>query len=192
MEWVHSAMGNGGLYLLLFLSLMVVNLLPPIPAEAIIPMSASLFAHHAYSAPLAIIAATAGLVCGTVPWFYLGQSYGEDRFKTFLRGRRWLAVTPADVERSGRWFRRYGGVMVLVGRFIPGMRTLVSIPAGFHHMPLLSFMAWTVLGSTLWASFLITTGGWLSKIFPGVTALGVCLVLLVVFGALYCHRQKNQ
>lgn len=188
MEWLHYALADGALYLQLLMALLIVNLLPPVPAEVIIPISASLFADRTFDTPLAIAAATTGLVLGTLPWYYLGRSYGEERFKEFLRYRSWLAVTPKDIERSGRWFRRYGGVIVLLGRIIPGMRTLVSIPAGFHRMRLGAFLIWTVAGSALWASFLVMTGHWLSQFLPGLTTLHIFMAMLIVFGLFYIYR----
>jgi len=189
MEWIHSVWANGYGYLVLLVALMIVNLLPPIPAETLIPFSATLFADQAFSMPLAIAMGTGGLVLGTLPLYYLGRVLGEQRCKTFLeRHRRWLVVTPGDIDRSGRWFRRYGGVLVMFGRLVPGMRSMVSIPAGFHHMRLAPFMLWSMLGSALWASVLLSAGHWLSHALPGLTALRLLAVMLAVFGAFYVYR----
>lgn len=189
MEWIHAAWAGGYAYLALLLALMIVNLLPPIPAEMLIPFSATLFADHAFSMPLAIAAGTIGLVLGTLPLYYLGRRFGEERFKRFLeRNRRWLAVTPADIDRSSRWFDRYGRVLVMLGRCIPGMRSMVSIPAGFHHMRFASFILWTTLGSALWASLLLLVGHWLAHALPGLTALRLLVVMLAVFAVFYVYR----
>lgn len=176
-------------YLALLLALMVVNLLPPVPAEMVIPFSATLFDDPTLSLPMAIVVATLGLVLGTLPLYCLGRSLGEQRFKAFLnRHQRWLAVTPKDIDRSGRWFRRYGVWLVLAGRLIPGMRSMVSIPAGFHAMPLPRFLVWTTLGSAVWASILVLAGHWLSHAVPNITALIILLVLFGVLLALYIYR----
>lgn len=189
MAHLHSVLAEAHLYLALLWALLIVNLLPPVPAEMVIPFSATLFAEPTFSMPMAIIAATIGLVAGTLPLYYLGRSLGETRFRHFLdRHSWWLAVTPADLDRSGRWFRRYGGALVLFGRLVPGMRSMVSIPAGFHGMRLLRFLCWTTLGSALWASLLVLAGHWLAHALPAVTSVRLEIALLSFFGMLYLHR----
>lgn len=176
-------------YLALLMALMVVNLLPPVPAEMVIPFSATLFDDPTLSLPVAIVMATIGLVLGTLPLYCLGRALGEQRFKAFLRRhQRWLAVTPRDIDRSGRWFRRYGVWLVLAGRLIPGMRSMVSIPAGFHAMPLPRFLFWTTLGSAVWASFLVIAGHWLSHAVPAVTAPIILLVFIGLLLLFYIYR----
>lgn len=176
-------------YLALLLALMVVNLLPPVPAEMVIPFSATLFDDPTLSLPIAIAMATLGLVAGTLPLYCLGRSLGEQRFKAFLdRHQRWLAVTPRDIDRSGRWFSRYGVWLVLAGRLIPGMRSVVSIPAGFHAMPLPRFLLCTTLGSAIWASILVLAGHWLSHALPGITAPIILLIFLGALLTLYIYR----
>lgn len=148
MEWIYAAWADGSIYFMLLAALFIVNLLPPVPAEMLIPFSATLFADRAFNMPIAIVMGTAGLVLGTIPLYYLGRRLGEARCKRFLvRYQRWLAITPADIDRFGQWFCRYGRVLVMLGRCIPGMRSMVSIPAGFHRMRFAPFLFWTTLGS---------------------------------------------
>ncbi|RJS94144.1 DedA family protein [Salinisphaera sp. Q1T1-3] len=173
----------------LLLTMAAVNLLPPLPAEMTIPFAAALFDHHHLRVALAITAATLGLVCGTLPLYYLGRLMGEARFKAFLRGRgRWLLITPQDIDRSGRWFRRYGVWLVMIGRLIPGMRSMISVPAGFHRMRLGRFLVFTTLGSLLWASALVLLGRWVADALLGMTALRIGLGLLAVAIGLYIVR----
>ncbi|WP_353250293.1 DedA family protein [Salinisphaera sp. T31B1] len=167
----------------------VANLIPPLPAEATIPFAAALFDDHGLRVPGAIGAAALGLVLGTLPLYYLGRLAGETRVKRFLVGRgRWLLIEPADIDRSGRWFRRYGGVLVVAGRLIPGMRSMISLPAGFHRMPFGRFLVFTVIGSTLWATALVLVGHWLAHAWLGVTSLRVGLALLCIAVVLYLVR----
>lgn len=79
MEWIHEVWANGYGYLVLLVALMIVNLLPPIPAETLIPFSAILFADRAFRMPLAIAMGTGGLVLGALPLCYLGRVLGEQR-----------------------------------------------------------------------------------------------------------------
>lgn len=191
MELLSGSLTNGHLYLLLFAALFTVNLLPPVMAETVIPFSATLFADTSFSIVAAIAAATAGLVLGTMPWYVLGRAYGEKRIKATLRRRRWLGLTPADVDRCSRWFHRYGAGIVLLGRLVPGARSLVSIPAGFHAMRPGLFVLWTTLGCLLWATALLTAGHWLAHAMPQVTATRMLLASLAVFALLYVLRLRT-
>lgn len=176
-------------YAILLVVMAVANLVPPLPAEATIPFAAALFDQHGLRVFGAIAAATAGLVIGTVPLYCLGRWAGEARVKRFLAGRgRWLLIRPGDIDRSGQWFRRYGGVLVVAGRLIPGMRSMISLPAGFHRMPFGWFLLFTIIGSTLWACVLVLAGHWLSHALPAVTTLRVGLVLLGVMIVFYVVR----
>jgi len=189
MHLLLTALANASTYVVLLLSLMLVNLLPPIPAEIMIPFSATLFDDPTVSVGLAIVMGTIGLVLGTLPLYCLGRFMGEERCKAFLhRHRRWLAVTPRDVDRSGRWFRRYGGVLVLLGRLIPGMRSMVSLPAGFHAMPIMAFLLWTTVGSALWAALLILAGHWMAHALPSYTAACIFIAVGCLFLGFYIYR----
>ena len=188
-----TALGLASLegYIYLLAVMAAANLMPPLPAEATIPFAAALFDQHALRVPTAIAAAAAGLVLGTLPLYFLGRVVGEVRLKRFLTGPgRWLLIKPADIDRSGGLFRRYGDAMIVVGRLIPGMRSMVSVPAGLHRMPFGRFLVSTVLGSTLWASALIGVGHGLAHALHGVTSLRVGLVLLGAMIALYLIRLR--
>ncbi len=173
----------------LALAMCLVNLVPPLPAEASIPFASALFNRHGMAIGGAILAATLGLTVGTLPIYIAGRLTGEARFKRFLVGPgRWLLLTPADVDRSGRWFTRHGAALVILGRLVPGMRSMVSLPAGFHRMPFPRFLLFTMVGSAGWASVLVLTGHWLSHAVMGMNALRVGQALLVLVGVLYLVR----
>jgi membrane protein DedA with SNARE-associated domain len=109
--------------------------------------------------PGMIAAATVGSLAGA--WVLYGGAawIGPSRLHSFLvRHGRWARVTPADVVRAEQWFDRRGTIAVLVGRCVPLIRSLVSIPAGFRHMPFLTFTIFTLLGSLVWNAALISTG----------------------------------
>src|SRR5690606_40372840 len=99
-----------------------------------------------------ILAGTAGSVAGQLPLYYLGYWLSEARVKK-LAGRygRWVAVGPSDVEQARAWFDRHGGKAVLICRLVPGVRSLISIPAGLSCMPLLPFLGYSTLGMGVWA-----------------------------------------
>src|SRR5699024_3268515 len=101
-------------------------------------------------------AATLGALLGALVLYWLGAVFGEDR------ARRWLTVLPlveeSDFDKASDWFRRHGTPAVFFGRFIPIVRSLVSLPAGAQHMRLVPFVLLTTIGSAIWNTALVGVG----------------------------------
>ncbi|MER2507157.1 MAG: DedA family protein [Amaricoccus sp.] len=181
-DWVVMLLGNGG-YLGIFLLMLAENLFPPIPSELVMPLAGFLAAQGAMSLPLAIVVGTAGSVAGALFWYWVGRRFGEARLRRMAeRHGRWLTVSPKDVDTASVWFGRNGGRMVLLGRMVPAVRTLISIPAGVARMSLPSFLALTAAGSALWTGALAVAGfllesqytrveGWVNPVSTLVVAL---------------------
>jgi membrane protein DedA with SNARE-associated domain len=129
---------------------------PPIPSEVVLPLAGFTASQGHYGLLSAVLWATAGSVIGALVLYYAGVAWGLDRLCRLAE--RLPLVGPADVEKSVDWFDRHGRRAVFFGRFVPGVRSLVSIPAGIHRMPLLPFVAYTTLGSLLWNAALIGAG----------------------------------
>jgi membrane protein DedA with SNARE-associated domain len=101
----------------------------------------------------------AGSVLGTLPWYWAGARIGEERLKRWAaRHERVLTVSPDELERAQRWFRRHGGAAVFLGRLVPALRSIISAPAGVCRMPLPRFLAWSSAGSLLWCGALAAVG----------------------------------
>ncbi|MDG4823108.1 DedA family protein [Asanoa sp. WMMD1127] len=149
---VIDSLGVPGVGLLVALE----NLVPPIPSEIVLTLGGFLANQGRMSLPLVIIAATAGSVVGALILYWLGRGLGEDRLK------RWLDHIPLvdtdDLEKADRWFERHANMAVLLGRCVPVVRSLVSIPAGANHMPLGRFVAFTTLGSGVWNTLFVGAG----------------------------------
>ena len=105
---------------------------------------------------LAVIAATTGAVLGGLVFYGLGAWFGEERAKTLLA--KVPLIDRDDLDAASDIFRRYGRRIVFFGRFVPIVRSLVSIPAGAQRMPLVTFIVLTALGSGIWNSLLIGAG----------------------------------
>jgi membrane protein YqaA with SNARE-associated domain len=106
--------------------------------------------------PAVIVAGTLGSGVGALLWYYAGRWVGVDRLKRFAASHgRWLTLTPSEIDRVDRWFDRRGRWAVLFGRMIPGIRTLISVPAGVSGMPLVPFLVATFAGSAIWTSVLV-------------------------------------
>jgi membrane protein DedA with SNARE-associated domain len=147
--------GYGGIVLLMFLE----NVLPPIPSELIMPLAGFLAAQGKLGLAGVVAAGTAGSVLGALPLYGLGRWVGQDRLcRWSSRWGHWVAVSPEDIRKSADWFGRHGGKAVLLCRLIPGVRSLVSIPAGAARMPLAPFLAYTAVGTAVWAGALAWLG----------------------------------
>ena len=106
-----------------------------------------------------------------------------------MRYGRWLRITNADIDRASTWFERREVVAVLVGRCIPLIRSLVSIPAGFRHMPFAMFTLYTAIGSAIWNTALITAGYVLREnwedVEPVLDIVQIVVVVLIVVGLVW-------
>jgi membrane protein DedA with SNARE-associated domain len=129
------------------------NLVPPIPAELIMPLGGFL-AHKGQLQLLPVIlSGLFGTVLGAWFWYGIGRLINEERLEHLVgRHGRWFGLTPAGLRQSRRWFQRHGAAVVFWGRLVPGVRTLISVPAGIELMPQPGFLLWTTAGS----SFLVT------------------------------------
>lgn len=157
-DWIIDLMSAGG-YLALGGLMFLENLFPPIPSEIVMPLGGFLAAQGRFTLTMTILVGTVGTVFGAYFWYWVGQRVGEERLRVFaVRHGRWLTLGPADVDRASDWFRRKGKWAVMVGRFMPGIRTLISVPAGVANMPLLPFLIYTTLGSLVWIGGLATLG----------------------------------
>jgi membrane protein DedA with SNARE-associated domain len=146
-----------GIALLMFLE----NLFPPIPSELIMPLAG-------YTASLpgskfnvfgVFLAGLIGSVAGGLIWYYPGKILGQDRLYAIAdRYGKWITVSSKDLVKATRWFNKQGRKAVFIGRLVPGVRTLISVPAGLSNMPLLPFLFYTTLGSAVWVGLLTYTG----------------------------------
>ncbi len=135
------------------------SIVPPIPSEAILPMAGFLAASGTFNFFAVLFAATLGSVIGATALYYGGWYLGRTRFLTLIdRYGSKVGVGLNDVQKAEEWFRKYGRVSVLIGRLVPIVRSLVSIPAGFYHMPIGQFLLYTTIGSLAWNTLLIGAG----------------------------------
>ena len=142
-----------------FLLMLAENVFPPIPSEVLLPLAGYVAVKGQSSLMLTIAAGTAGSVAGASVWYYVGRWVGVERLKRFAaRHGRWLTLTPGEVDHVDRWFDRHGRWAVLFGRMVPGVRTLISVPAGVTGMKLTPFLACTTIGSAFWTSLLTIAG----------------------------------
>tara|TARA_B100000945_G_C20165507_1_gene495187 strand:- start:218 stop:730 length:513 start_codon:yes stop_codon:yes gene_type:complete len=108
-----------------------------------------------------------GTILGSLPWYYLGRLVNEKRLSNFLDKKgKYLGISSNDLIKSKRWFEKYGVSLVFWGRLVPGIRTLISVPAGIELMPLRKFLIWTTFGSFIWVALLSYAGFLFAENYP--------------------------
>lgn len=161
-EWITEtadALGYWGIALLMFLE----NIFPPIPSEVVMPSSGFAAQQGRLSFFGVVAAGSLGSLLGVIPWYFLGKWLGEERiYRWAERYGKWLTVEVDDLDRAMKWFRRRGGITVLVCRLVPGLRTLISVPAGIAEMPFVRFVAYSAVGTLGWTTLLAWLG-WLLR-----------------------------
>jgi membrane protein DedA with SNARE-associated domain len=183
-------MGYGAIFAAMFLE----NLFPPIPSELIMPLG-GFYVHQGQLALIPVVlAGLIGTVLGALPWYGIGRLINEERIEQWLeRHGRWIGISAQDLHRTRTWFNRYGTALVFWGRLVPGIRTLISVPAGIELMPLTPFLIWTTAGSLIWTLLLTLAGMALGEgytnvelwIEPVAKVIKVLLVLAVVAVAVW-------
>lgn len=134
------------------------NVLPPIPSEVILPFAGFSASRGDLNVVLAWVAATIGTLVGAWLLYAVGRILSYERVHE-LAGKRWFVLFgQSDLERGDTFFDRHGDVIVLVGRCIPLVRSVVSVPAGMAEMPVVRFTVLTVIGSGIWNAIFIALG----------------------------------
>jgi membrane protein DedA with SNARE-associated domain len=176
-------------YAAIFAAMFLENLFPPIPSELIMPLGGFYVRGGQLALVPVVLAGLLGTVLGALPWYGIGRLVNEQRLERWLdRHGRWLGISTEELRRSRVWFNRHGTALVFWGRLIPGIRTLISVPAGIELMPIVPFLIWTTAGSLIWTLLLTLAGYGLGEAYanvevwldPVAKAIKVLLVLAVL------------
>jgi membrane protein DedA with SNARE-associated domain len=159
-----DAMGEWGVGLMLF----VETVFPPIPSEVILPLAGFLAGVGRMNLVWVLVLATAGSYLGALVLYWLGAVIG------FERTIRWLGRLPLvdedDFRKAADWFHRHGRSSVMLGRLVPIVRSLISLPAGADRMHLGTFSVFTILGSGIWNALLVLGGAALGTQYERIEA----------------------
>lgn len=191
---VIDALGEVGVGLLVLAE----NLFPPIPSELVLPLAGFLAAQGRLSLTLTILAATVGSVLGALALYEAGRRLGVRRVRAIV-GRLPL-MQVEDVDRSVAWFARHGQKAVLLGRCLPVVRSLISVPAGVAHMPRWRFTLLTGVGSLVWNTAFVGGGYALGAQFDRVEeysgyldlAVYAAVAVLLVLGVRRALRDRRE
>ena len=147
-------------YLGVFLLIAIENIFPPIPSEVILVFGGFMTTYTSLNIPIMILAATLGSLLGAIVLYYIGKIFNKERLKRIVNGKigKVLRLKASDIEKADKWFDTKGNKTVFFCRFIPIVRSLISIPAGMSEMPMQKFLLYTISGSLIWNTVLIIVG----------------------------------
>jgi membrane protein DedA with SNARE-associated domain len=196
-EWLLSVIKTAG-YLGIAFLMILENAIPAIPSELILPFAGYLVARDELNLTGVVASGSAGSTFGASIWYLLGrkwQSAGMHRF--VARHGRWLLLDAEDVKRAEGWFNRHQKSATFFGRLVPGVRSLISVPAGVARMPAPIFLLYTITGTTIWTTALTVAGYLLADAYEktrevigpiGSVLFGGLVVVLIVR---YVRRQRR-
>jgi membrane protein DedA with SNARE-associated domain len=186
-------LGYPGLFLLIVLESTMV----PVPSLLVMPFAGFLASRGDFSLPVILVLNSVAALTGSLLSYWLGAAGGKP---LLLKYGKYVFVRPKDIEKTEEYFARHGGKTIFIGRFLPVVRHLISIPAGIARMPLAPFSALTVAGASLWGGGLMVLGYWLrenwepvvtkAKRFDMVIAVGMVLVIIAVAVRFYLKRKQ--
>ncbi len=157
-DWVIRLIDQSG-YLGIAFLMFLETVFPPIPSEVIMTVAGVAAGQGKLHYGLVVASGTGGALLGNIFWYLAARALGLDRLHPFIdRWGRWLTITWPEVQRADAWFRQHGMLFVFLGRLLPTVRSLVSVPAGLLHMQFRRFLAATALGTAVWTALLAYAG----------------------------------
>ena len=184
-EFIINIMNSYG-YIGVFLLILIENIFPPIPSELILLFGGFMTTYTKLNIIGMIISATLGSLIGALLLYKIGTIFSKEKLKILISGKlgRVLKLKNRDIDNANKWFTNKGKKTVFFGRFIPLIRSIISIPAGINKMNISKFITYTLLGSAIWNLVLIILGhivgrNW--KVILKIFKLYSCFALLLLF-----------
>ena len=190
-DWTIRLIDETG-YVGIFLLMLLETIFPPIPSEVIMPIAGVRAANGPLTLWGVIASGTAGAMLGNFFWYAVARVIGVQRFRPLIeRHGRWLTMDWGDIEKAERLFGRFGHWLVMVGRVLPTIRSIISIPAGALNMRLKSFLIWSTVGTAAWTAMLASAGWGLGRAFEDVEKIlgPLSTAIIVAIIAAYVWRQ---
>lgn len=182
-------------YIGICLLILIENLFPPIPSEVILTFGGFMTISSNMTIIGVIIASTIGSVLGAIILYYIGKILNKERLIKIVTSRygKLLRVKPKDIEMADEWFDKKGNKTVFFCRFIPVVRSLISIPAGMSEMPMTKFIIYTTIGSIIWNTLLTLVGAFAGDKKDFIIniidkASDLILILIVIIGLLVIYK----
>ncbi len=150
-QGIVANLGYPGLFMLILLE----STLIPIPSELVMPFAGYMASRGDFSLPVIIVINSTAALIGSGLCYWLGAAGGKP---LLVKYGRYVLIRAKDLEKTETFFSKHGKATILIGRFLPVIRHIISIPAGIARMPLVPFFTQTFIGSTLWGTTLIFIG----------------------------------
>ena len=198
-EWIINIMNQFG-YLGIALLIAIENIFPPIPSELILTFGGFMTTYTSMNIWLVVLFATIGSVAGAIVLYSIGRLLSPEKLERIIG--KWghiLGLKKQDVTRAESWFLRRGTSAVFFCRFIPLIRSLISIPAGMAHMHMGKFLLYTTIGSAIWNVVLVNLGAFAGDGWERIVnymdvysyiALGILAVIGIAFTIWFLKRRK--
>lgn len=198
-NWIITIMEEFGYIGILFL-ITIENIFPPIPSEVILTFGGFMTTTSSLTLMGVVWFATLGSAIGAVFLYGIGYLVNPERIEKVID--RWgylLRLKKEDIQKAELWFQRHGGWTVFFCRFIPLVRSLISIPAGMARMHFISFFLLTVLGTLIWNIILVSVGAavgesWtkiveIMDVYSNFVYIGLAILLMIGFGIFLKKRR---
>jgi membrane protein DedA with SNARE-associated domain len=191
---VVSSMGYPGLFMLVVME----STLVPVPSTLVFPFAGFLAAKGVFSLPIVLVVNSGGALVGSGIGYWMGAAGGKP---LLLRYGKFILIRAKDIETTERWFEKHGKMTVLIARFVPVVRHIISLPAGIARMKLVPFFVQTFIGATLWGGFLIVLGYYMGEHWDTVANKikrfdlvigGLIVVAVLVLGVRFLLRRRRE
>ncbi|MEJ5351064.1 MAG: DedA family protein [Melioribacteraceae bacterium] len=192
-----STLDKSLIYLIVFFFGFIENLFPPSPSDIVIVLGATLIASSTLSFLPILLLASIGSGIGFIVMYFIGKYLGEN----LIRNGKLKFIKPQSLEKADLWFHKYGYNIILINRFLPGTRAVVSFFAGFHRLKKLRTFIYAFVSSFVWNTLLIMLGMFLGnnielidKYLTTYSDIALILTLIVVlyFVVRYFVKKKRK
>ena len=202
-EFIINIMNSYG-YIGVFLLILLENIFPPIPSELILLFGGFMTTYTKLNIIGMIISSTLGSLIGALLLYKIGTIFSKEKLKILISGKlgRVLKLKNSDIDNANKWFTNEGKKTVFFGRFIPLIRSIISIPAGINKMNISKFIPYTLLGSIIWNLVLIILGhivgkNWkailkIFKLYSRFSLLLLFILLIILITKLYKNKSKEK
>ena len=201
-DLIIEIMNNFG-YIGIFLLIAIENIFPPIPSEVILLFGGFMTTYTSMNVIGVIIASTLGSILGAIILYYIGKILNKERLKKIITSKpgKILRLKPEDIDKADAWFDTKGNKTVFFCRFIPLIRSLISIPAGMSEMPMKKFLLYTTLGSLIWNTALTIAGSivgenWTNILeimdnYSHIAVVILAIIFIIAIIIFYTKRKKT-
>lgn len=202
-EFIINIMNSYG-YIGVFLLILIENIFPPIPSELILLFGGFMTTYTKLNIIGMIISSTLGSLIGALLLYKIGTIFSKEKLKILISGKlgRVLKLKNSDIDNANKWFTNEGKKTVFFGRFIPLIRSIISIPAGINKMNISKFITYTLLGSVIWNLVLIILGHIVGrtciailkifKLYSRFSLLLLFILLIILITKLYKNKSKEK